>query len=66
MCLSKAYIDNGGELELIAEEISSVDVAGDRLRLKTLFGDSTEINATIREIDLLSHRIVLVAAGTDG
>ncbi len=32
--------------------------------VKTLFGDSTEVNATIREIDLLGHRIVLVATGT--
>ncbi len=66
MCLSKAYIDSGDELELIAEEIASVDVAGDKLRLKTLFGDSTEVNAMIREIDLLRHRIVVVAAGAGG
>lgn len=66
MCLSKAYIDRGDELELIAEEIASVDVAGNKLHLKTLFGDSTEVNATIREIDLLGHRIVLVAAGAGG
>ncbi len=64
MCLSKAYIESGDELELIAEEIASVDVVGDSLRLKTLFGDSTEVNATIREIDLLGHRIILVPART--
>ncbi len=64
MCLSKAYIDSGGELKLIAEEVASVDVTGDRLRLKTLFGNSSEVSAAIREIDLLGHRIILVAAGT--
>ena len=64
MCLSKAYIDSGGELKLIAEEVASVDVTGDRLRLKTLFGNSGEVSAAIREIDLLGHRIILVAAGT--
>ncbi len=66
MCLSKAYIDKGDELELVAEEIASVEVSGGRLLLKTLFGDLTEVDATIREIDLLGHRIVMVAAGDDG
>ena len=66
MCLSKAYIDKGDELELVAEEIVSVDVAGGKLRLKTLFGGTTEVDATIQRIDLLGHQIVLVAAGAGG
>lgn len=66
MCLSKAYIDQGDELELVAEDIASVEVSGGRLRLKTLFGDSTEVDATIREIDLLGHRIVMVAVRDGG
>lgn len=64
--MSKAYIDQGDELELVAEDIASVEVSGGRLRLKTLFGDSTEVDATIREIDLLGHRIVMVAVRDGG
>ena len=59
MCLSKAYIDRNGKRELLMEEITSVEVGDDKLLFKTLFGEQKEIDANIREIDFMTHSIVL-------
>ncbi len=59
MCLSKAYIERNGERELLMEEIASVGIEGDRLLFKSLFGEQKEIGANIREIDFMTHSIIL-------
>lgn len=59
MCLAKAYLEKGGERQIVVEDVASVDVAGDTLRLKTLFGELKEVGGRIREIDFLTHSIVL-------
>ena len=59
MCLSKAYVDKNGKRELLMEEVVSLEVADERLLLKTLFGEQKEIGANIRQIDFLTHSIFL-------
>ncbi len=59
MCLSKAYIEKNGERELLLEEIASVDIKDNKLLLRTLFGEQKEIEANIKQIDFLTHSIVL-------
>jgi len=59
MCLSKAYTERNGERVLLMEEITSVDIEGDRLLFKTLFGEQREVGANIREIDFMTHSILL-------
>ena len=59
MCLSKAYIDRNGKRELLMEEIASVKIEGEKLLLRTLFGEQNEIGADIREIDFLTHSLFL-------
>jgi len=59
MCLSKAYVERDGRRELLMGEIASLEVEGGRLLLKTLFGEQKEIGANIRQIDFLSHSIIL-------
>ena len=59
MCLSNVYIDRNGEKELLLQEIASVEVSEGKLLLKTLFGESKEIRANIRQIDFLDHNILL-------
>ncbi len=59
MCLSKAYVDRSGRLELVMEDVASVAVSGDLLRLRTLFGEEKEIAGHIREIDLMKHTVLL-------
>ena len=57
MCLAKAYI--GSEKELLLEEIASVKAKDGKLLLTTLFGEQSEIEASIKEIDFRSSSILL-------
>ena len=66
MCLSKAYFDRGGRKEVLLEEVASIVVSGGKLQLKTLFGEQKEIDARIKEIDLLTHSILLEDSGVSG
>lgn len=59
MCLSKAYVARNGNEELLTEEIASLEVEGEKLLLKTLFGEQKEVTASIRRIDFMTHRILL-------
>ena len=59
MCLSKAYVDTDGKRELVMKEIASIGFEEDKLLLTTLFGEQKEIKADIREINFLTHSIVL-------
>jgi len=66
MCLSKAYIDKNGSTELVMEEIASVKIEGDKLLFKTLFGEQKEVAAAIRQIDFVSHSILLEVTKEEG
>ena len=59
MCLSKAYIDDNGKKKLLAEEVTSVEVKGNQVLLKNLFGEEKKVEASIKKIDFLTHDIVL-------
>ena len=59
MCLSKAYLDKNGERQLIMEDVSSVRMENDRVLLSTLFGEREELKADIKEIDFMTHSILL-------
>jgi predicted RNA-binding protein len=66
MCLSKVYFERGGKKEILLDEVASVTVDDGKLQLKTLFGEQKEINAQIKEIDLMAHTILLQDAGVNG
>jgi predicted RNA-binding protein len=59
MCLSKVYVAKNDERELVLSEITSLKVVANRLLLTTLLGERKEIQASIREIDFLTHSIIL-------
>jgi len=59
MCLSKAYVDKNGKRGLVMEEVVSLEVNGEKLLLRTLFGEQKEIEANISQIDFLTHSIFL-------
>jgi predicted RNA-binding protein len=59
MCLSKTYIEEDGGRRLLLEEVSSIEVEGKKLILRTLFGEQKEIRANIREINFLDHNVTL-------
>lgn len=64
MCLSKAYVDRNGARELVMEEVASLSVEDGKIMLKTLFGERKEIVGSLREVDFLTH--VLVLEGEEG
>ena len=59
MCLSKAYLNKNGEKQLVMEDVSSVRIENDRVLLSTLFGEKEEVKAGIKEIDFMTHSILL-------
>ena len=60
MCLSKAYVGRDGEMELLFEEVASLQIEKGKILLKTLFGEQKEISGNIKEIDFLDGQIFLV------
>lgn len=63
MCLGKAYLEGNGERELLLESVALLEVRGEKLRLSSLFGEEKEIEASLREIDFQTSRIILERAG---
>ncbi len=59
MCLSKAYFERDGSRELLMEEVASIDIQDDKLLLKTLFGEEKEVAANIKQINFMTHDILL-------
>jgi predicted RNA-binding protein len=64
MCLAKAYIGGKSEDKLLMEEIASIKAEDGKLLVTTLFGEKTEIAASIREIDFKSSNIILEKTGS--
>jgi len=59
MCQSTAYIIKDGKEEEVMADIATIVPEGKRLRLISLFGEEKEIEASIQEINLLGHKILL-------
>lgn len=60
MCESNIYLDKNGERELVfenAEEIKILD--GGKVEIRSMFGEKKVLSASIKEIDLHGHKIIL-------
>ena len=60
MCLNDGHfllIQDDQEISL--QDVASLLVVNDKVRLVDVFGKHRDIDATIQEIDLLNNRIVL-------
>ena len=62
MCQSNAYLERGGQEELILEDVGLIKPEGDKTLLISIFGEEELVDAEIKEIDLLHHKIVLERA----
>jgi predicted RNA-binding protein len=58
MCLATAYLNKGGE-EPILRDIAYMRFNGDRVEMKTLFGEQQVILGRVLEIDFSTSRIIL-------
>ena len=59
MCLSKAYVDRNGRMELLSEEVASLEIEKGKVLVKELFGEQKVIRANIKKIDFLNGKIIL-------
>ena len=59
MCMAKAYLEAGDERELLLEDVALVERTQNKLRIVNLFGESTEVEAVIREVDFQNGSIIL-------
>ena len=59
MCQSKAYLEQDGAEELLLEDVVMVEPDGDKLILMNLFGEQQTVDAKIKMVDLLHHKIIL-------
>ena len=59
MCQSNVYVLDGDEEELVMEQVVSVQVDGDQINLRSLFGEPLSLVARVTQIDLVKNRIIL-------
>ena len=59
MCESTAYLLRDGKEEEFMTEVATIIPVGKRLRLISLFGEEKGVKASIQEINLVGHKIVL-------
>ena len=59
MCQSNAYLEHNGQQQLVIEDVALIRPEGDKILLISIFGEERLVNANIKMIDLLHHKIVL-------
>jgi len=59
MCESNAYIREDDKEVLLMENVSSVEVNGERLLLVDIMGEKKEIDGVILRIDFDEHRFTI-------
>jgi len=62
MCQSNVYLECDGQQQLIIEDVGLMRPEGDKILLISIFGEEKLIDAKIKMIDLLHHKIVLERA----
>ncbi len=59
MCQSHAYLIKNGKEELVMEDVSLIKPQGDELLLVGMLGETMQVKARIKELQLMDHRILL-------
>ena len=59
MCEAKVFIDKDGEQEMLMENVVTIRPEPDRLVLVDLFGETLEVDALIKEVKLVEHKVIL-------
>ncbi len=59
MCQSNAYLVQDDEEELLLEDVVLIEPEGDKIRLTSLFGEKILIDAKVKTVDLLHHKVIL-------
>ena len=64
MCEAAVYMDRGGQLEKIMDDVVEVRPEEGKLLLVDVFGEQKLVSASIGEVELLDHRIILRESGS--
>ena len=59
MCEAIVYLNKDGLQEILMENVVTVRPEADRLILVDLFGERKEVHASIKEVKLLDHQVIL-------
>lgn len=59
MCESKAYLVKDGKEELLMDSVNFLKPDGDRIILRSIFGEETSVKGRLLEMNLTGHRILL-------
>ena len=59
MCEANAYLIDSGEETLVMENVDVLRPEGNGIYLQDIFGGQRTIKATIKELNLVDHRILL-------
>jgi len=59
MCEANVYVKKGNREELLMEQVDIIEPVEGGLRLIDIFGKQKLIDAIIKDMSLLNHRIVL-------
>lgn len=59
MCQSTVYLVKDGREKVVMEDVSVVTPQGDELILVGMLGETKQIKAKIKELQLMDHRILL-------
>lgn len=65
MCLAKAYVRSKADdpgTTLAMENVAHVEVDGEQIRIRSLFGDAQVVRGRIASIDFSENRLVLESA----
>jgi predicted RNA-binding protein len=62
MCEANAYIMEDGKEQMLLEDVDLLRPEGDGIYLRSAFGEQKTVNARIKEIRLMDHKIILEKA----
>ena len=58
MCETNAFVERGGEEELLLENVDVIDVVDGTLRLINIFGEEKKIKGSLKKFSLRENKIV--------
>ena len=61
MCESTAYLIVNGQEEMVLESVDSFESEGNQIKLVNIFGEEKKIQARIKALSLVDHKIILEA-----
>jgi len=59
MCEAAVFLDKGGDLKKVMDDVVEVRPEGDKLLLVDVFGEQKLVSARLKEVELMDHRIIL-------